>query len=252
MLECSAAETEKAEAVIAPHAGWFFSGALASRALAALKRDVDTVIVAGGHLPKQTRILCAEEDAIETPLGLLFFDHELRDALRQELTTAPDSSADNSVEVLLPAVRYFFPTARLVWLRLPPCASAKDAGAFIAEKAAALGRRTVFIASTDLTHYGPAYGWMPQGNGASALRWVRTVNDARFIEAVLAGDTAAVLLRAEAEHSACSAGAVLAALGFCRQLKPRVLAYTTSADVLLAAGEGETSSFVGYAAITLA
>ena len=37
--------------------------------------------------------------------------------------------------------------------------------------------------STDLTHYGPNYGWAPKGRGPEAVKWVKEVNDKRFIDA---------------------------------------------------------------------
>ncbi|MDR0457112.1 MAG: AmmeMemoRadiSam system protein B, partial [Treponema sp.] len=105
------------------------------------------------------------------------------------------------------------------------------------------------LASTDLTHYGPSYGFTPHGIGPDALRWMREVNDRHFMDAVESGDPAAVLERAETDYSSCSAGAVLGALGFAaaQGLGPaRLLEYGTSA----AESEGEAipDSFVGYAA----
>jgi AmmeMemoRadiSam system protein B len=77
---------------------------------------------------------------------------------------------------------------------------------------------------------------------------VREITDRRFIDAVLEGDPKTVLLRAEEESSACSAGAVLGAMGFARGATAELLAYGTSADMNDDAGVPD--SFVGYAAIT--
>jgi AmmeMemoRadiSam system protein B len=74
------------------------------------------------------------------------------------------------------------------------------------------------------------------------------VNDAAFIQAVKSGKAEAILARAEADRSACSAGAVLGALGFAHALgasASELLGHTTSA----AANEGSVpESFVGYGA----
>jgi AmmeMemoRadiSam system protein B len=144
-------------------------------------------------------------------------------------------------------VHFFFPRAKLLALRLPADSSSWETGALLAGEAGALGRKLAVLGSTDLTHYGTNYGFCPRGRGEAALKWVREVNDRRFIQAVLAGDRAAVLERAREEFSACSAGAVLGALGFAaaRDFVPRLLAYGTSADA-----EAEIpESFVGYGAI---
>ena len=249
-----------ARAVIAPHAGWFFSGKIAGKALSSLGRDADLVVVAGGHLPPGHPVLFAEEDAVRTPLGELPIDRELRGLvkyqfLRAGLDCAADNYTDNTVEVLLPAVHRLFPDSSLLWLRLGSDIRAMEAGALIFRAAAELGRRAVVTGSTDLTHYGPAYRFCPKGLGKAALDWVKTVNDRRFIEAVLSGDSNAVIERASKEHSACSAGAVLCAMGFAAAARPvvpgtaRLLDYATSADVT---GGDSSGSFVGYAAIELA
>ena len=252
-----------AEAVIAPHAGWFFSGKIAAKALSALRQDADLVVVAGGHLPPGHPALFAEEDAACTPLGELPIDREMRSLvkdqfLRAGLSRGSDNYTDNTVEVLLPAVHRFFPGASLLWLRLGADIRAVEAGALIYRAAAALGRRAVIAGSTDLTHYGPAYGFCPRGRGKAALDWVKTVNDRRFIEAVLSGDVEAVVERALTEHSACSVGAVLCAMGFAagetRASAPgRLLDYSTSADARDGwdAADAEADAFVGYAAIEL-
>jgi AmmeMemoRadiSam system protein B len=166
---------------------------------------------------------------------------------------APDRYRDNTVEVLIPMARFFFPQARLLALRLPADLSSYETGRLLAGTAGSMGRKLVVMGSTDLTHYGRNYGFSPQGYGPRALSWVREVNDRRFIDAVLSGEGAVVLRRAEEELSACSAGAVLGVLGYVQDVDrsprpvPELLAYTTSAD---AEGTGEIpDSFVGYAAI---
>ncbi|MDR2739723.1 MAG: AmmeMemoRadiSam system protein B [Treponema sp.] len=245
---------ESALAAVAPHAGWCYSGVIAAKALLSLKKDVDTVVVIGGHLPGDMRPLMAEEDAVETPLGEMPMDKEFRISLGYSLDCLPDRYADNSVEVQLPMVRYFFPEAKLLWLRLPADTYSFEAGKEIARIAEKLGRRLVVLGSTDLTHYGENYGYSPRGRGEKALAWVRDINDAGFIATVKAGNPQAILDRAEEDRSACSAGAVLGVLGFVQSVTresgvpaAELLAYGTSAGVN--PGEGEVpDSFVGYGA----
>jgi AmmeMemoRadiSam system protein B len=272
-----AERTGKARAVIAPHAGWFFSGKTAATAFAALDRSMDgedgTVVIAGGHLPAGHPALFAEEDTAATPLGDMPINRELRSAVKREfenagIRCASDNYTDNTVETLLPMARRFFPSASLLWLRLGTDARASVAGTLIARAAAGLGCRAVLVGSTDLTHYGPDYGFTPKGLGDTAVEWVKNINDRRLIEAVVSGDAGAVLRRAQDEHSACSAGAVLCAMAFSSTapyVRPslpadsrlpgslgRLLGYTTSADILKASSYGDADgSFVGYAAISL-
>jgi AmmeMemoRadiSam system protein B len=188
-------------------------------------------------------------------------DGELRDTFCSALSDSagdsrvpawiPDRRQDNTVEVLVPLARFFFPRSRLLALRLPADSSSCESGKILAAAAKSLGRKLAVVGSTDLTHYGQNYGFSPRGQGEEALAWVRDVNDRRFIEAILAGDPVLVLNRAEKEFSACSAGAALGLLGFVQSSAPAaqsrasVLAYGTSAD----RDAGVPNSFVGYAAI---
>jgi AmmeMemoRadiSam system protein B len=236
-----------APAVIAPHAGWYYSGRIAAAALSCLDSDAQTVAIIGGHLPSGMPPLFALEDAVKTPLGPMSIDSELRELLIQELKGREDRYRDNTVEVLLPMVRYFFPRASLIWIRLPAEIESFEAGKTIARCAQKLKRRICVAASTDLTHYGDNYGFSPRGRGEKALKWVTEVNDARFIQAVLEAGPDTVLQRAEKEFSSCSPGAVLGALGFAEVpgKGARLLEYSTSA----AREEECPDSFVGYAAI---
>ncbi|MDR0585985.1 MAG: AmmeMemoRadiSam system protein B [Treponema sp.] len=242
---------ENVSAAVAPHAGWYYSGALAARAAAALSGGTaDTVAVLGGHLPGGVKPLFAMEDGCLTPFGEMEIDTELRELVKDSVGGEEDLWADNTVEVLLPIVKNFFPAAKLLWARFPAGLSSYQTGKILAKTALSLGRRIKVLASTDLTHYGPGYGFNPRGSGAAAMEWVKTVNDRRFIEAVIDGDPREILNRAERERSACSAGAVLGALGFAEETagekKPEgeLLDYRTSADVTGDPG----GSFVGYMA----
>ena len=238
-------------AAIAPHAGWYYSGQTAAVAVSSLYADAETVAVIGGHLPRGIDVLIAPEEGVKTPLGTMMIDVELREEFKKLVSSKPDRYQDNTVEVLLPMVHYFFPKSKLLWLRFPAEEKSFDAGKILAKTAAGLGRRLVVLSSTDLTHYGDNYGFSPMGKGKPALEWVKKVNDAAFIEAVLEGDPSLVLKRAEEDSSACSAGAVLGVLGFTASggRSPRLLEYRTSADV--SQDDEVPSSFVGYAAISL-
>jgi AmmeMemoRadiSam system protein B len=237
-------------AAIAPHAGWYYSGKIAAKAAASLGKQVDTLVVIGGHLPTGYPPLFAMEEAVYTPLGNMTINTDLRSILSKISKGQEDRYRDNTVEGLLPMARFFFPEASLLWLRLPAEMSSYETGKAIAAVAAELGCTIAVLASTDLTHYGPNYGFSPKGTGPQALRWVEETNDRNFIDAVESSDPAAVLERAEADRSSCSVGAVLGAMGFAsvRNLAPaHLLEYSTSAAV----SDGVSDSFVGYAAFAM-
>jgi len=240
-------------AAIAPHAGWAYSGSIAHLGIRSLG-DAETIAVIGGHLPGSSPPLAATEEAFETPLGAIMADVELKAALFASLAErkprgpalAADDRPDNTVEVQLPLVKALFPQARLLWLRAPNGQSALALGAALAEAAGKLGRKLACIGSTDLTHYGPAYGFSPAGRGEAAERWVRERNDKAFLQAILSMDASAVVERGEEDRSACSSGAAAAALAFALgsgAKRAELLGYATSLDTR------KDESFVGYAAV---
>jgi MEMO1 family protein len=262
----SASLSRGALAAVAPHAGWTFSGRIAARAIASTipiassepstggpqsRSSPLTVVVFGGHLPSGARPLAAPESSFETPLGALDADLELLDALKKPgilgRGLGADLELDNTVEVLLPLVAAIRPGARILWLRSPNDPSSLELGAALRGAALTVGREIACIGSTDLTHYGPNYGFSPRGGGRAAEAWVREVNDRRFIEALLAIDGREAIARGEAERSACSAGAAAAALAYAQAaggVRAELLEYATSLDVR------RDESFVGYAALS--
>jgi AmmeMemoRadiSam system protein B len=197
----------------------------------------------------------AAEEGVKTPIGIMEIDRELCREFEKQVRTKPDNYQDNTVEVLLPMVHYFFPRAKLLWLRFPAELGSFEAGKLLAKSAAALKRKLVVLASTDLTHYGRNYGFYPKGFGKAALDWMKEVNDAAFIDAVLGGDPSLILKKAEEDRSACSVGAVLGVLGFTAfngKTGKKLLDYRTSADLATGKTSSEVpDSFVGYAAISL-
>jgi len=231
---------------VAPHAGWDFSGSIACHVFQSISRDVQTIVVVGGHLAPHSGLLAAFEEGYETPLGVLAADVELLELLRQNLSLGEDRYADNTVEIQLPLLKYLHPEARALHLRASPSAEALQLGVELAAAAERLNRNIAVVGSTDLTHYGDNYGFTPRGTGAQAVKWVKEVNDRRIIDALLAMELEKALDLAGREHSACSAGGAVAAARFAQQTgTPRgeLLEYRTSYDL------SPSPFFVGYAGI---
>lgn len=236
----------KSRACLAPHAGWQFSGRLAVKAIETLNRSVDTVIVFGGHLGEYSRMMLTGEDACETPLGAFIQNMDFLHKIKQCIPYAYDTVPDNTVEIQLPILRYFFPKAFCLCLRMPASMQSFEYGKQIATITKELGIDACVVASSDLTHYGPSYDYMPEGSGPESLDWVMNVNDAGLLECIQKGNPEEVLDHAQTHRSACSAGAILAAMGFVQdagEYSAKLLEYATSAAIHPA------SSFVGYAAL---
>lgn len=234
---------------IVPHAGWYFSGRLAALVfhLAAKASQPDIVAVFGGHLGAGPGIAYLD-DAWDTPLGSMEMDKKLTAALTEELDLRPADrqTSDNTVEVQLPLMKYYFPNSKLTAFRAPHSSDAAAMGARLVELAKDSGKTIKVFGSTDLTHYGSNYGFSPKGSGDSAVKWVKEVNDLGFIGLATAMDEAGALDHAAKNSSACSAGGAVAAMAACRVLgaeRGMATDYYTSHDIM------PGGSFVGYSGI---
>jgi AmmeMemoRadiSam system protein B len=235
---------------VAPHAGWFFSGRAAARVIKTLSLGpaVDRVVLYGGHLSAAAEPIAYTEDAWETPPGPLPLDASFTRALISSgaAVEAGPVYADNTVEVQLPFVRSFFEDTPVIAVHSPAGAGALRLASAVIEALAERGLKAVFIGSSDLTHYGPNYGWSPEGTGPRAVEWVRNENDRSIIEKAVAMDAQGVLEDQRTRKNTCSSGPIASVIESVSALgrgKGELLEYYTSYDVM------PGSSFVGYAAI---
>lgn len=236
----------QAVACVVPHAGWDFSGELAFSALRCISRSVDTIVVVGGHLPAGAAFLISFADQFETPLGYLASDKQVLDRLCSDLNTGEDMRADNTVEIQLPLIKYLFPETRIISLRVSPSPDAIELGKKLYALSVELNKSMAVVGSTDLTHYGPAYGFSPAGSGKAAVDWVKEKNDKPFLNLLMKMDGEGAMDHANSHGSACSAGAAAAAAAFAAEsgvTAGTLIGYRMSCD--LYAGE----SFVGYGSI---
>jgi AmmeMemoRadiSam system protein B len=189
----------------------------------------------------------------ETPLG----DLPINEALVEELLAAdigltPDSAAhreEHSIEVSLPFIRFFFPTADFVPIA---CPFADDLAAFGSSLGAFVRDRSVaVVASTDLTHYGAGYGIAPKGDRAEdALAFLRE-NDARMLDLVRGLNAEAIVPEARAHGNACGSGALAAACAATKAMGARegvLVEYRTSYDVM---PEDTIQRVVGYGGMVM-
>ena len=131
-------------------------------------------------------------------------------------------------------------------MAFPPSPVALDIARAVTEGAGRLELTLKIVGSTDLTHYGPNYGFTSHGQGATAVAWVKGKNDRRFIDAALAMKPRDVIEGALRHQNACCAGAAGAAIQSALHLgasQSILMTYTTSYDKI------PGDSFVGYAGI---
>jgi len=234
---------------IVPHAGWDFCGPIIAEVLSAIGKAPDTIVVLGGHIPPGGPILEYSEDVWKLPSGNLTRDSELVERVNRLLPAGmvprAENPGDNTVEVILPLVAVLYPDVKWAAWRLPADENSLLFGDILAEAAMESAKRVVVIGSTDLTHYGPNYGYMPSDSLTAPLDWAKE-RDGNMLRALAEFQGERVLELAREEQSACSAGAAAGAMTFARKLgcsAGRILHYSTSHDVY------PSSSFVGYGSI---
>ncbi len=248
-------------AAIVPHAGWTFSGPLAAMAFAAIKQlheKVHTFILFGAvHSYQPSAAAVYNLGSWQTPLGETKIDEDLADQILKATTLASaDLEAhrhEHSIEVQLPFIQHLFAGARIVPILVVPGSNAIELGERIGTIIAhAANKKIVCIGSTDLTHYGPRYGFYPEGTGPAAIDWAKNVNDARFITAALEAAPLEMLQTADENHNACGPGAAAATVAAAKQLgktKGILLAHTHSNDVMNKKFNQTSNESVGYATI---
>jgi AmmeMemoRadiSam system protein B len=158
--------SERAEdvvAIITPHAGYPYSGAVAATAFRQLEgRHPATVVLLGpSHYCASPSIAAGTYDGYETPLGVARVDGEFVAAVAERCAdvtyTNVPFAREHCLEVQLPFVQTLFPEARVapfIFCRQDPAATATFGGA-LDEVAQASGGDVVVVATCDLSHYHP-------------------------------------------------------------------------------------------------
>jgi len=240
---------------IAPHAGWDFSGPTAALTFGFLRPSDAQVVALFGtdHYGLRGAALMGS-GTWQTPLGDVHVDEGLGRAIVEQAGRAVSDDLEahldeHSIEILMPFVRYCFPEATVVPIIVPRGAPSREIGYTVGRVLAGSGRRALAVGSTDLTHYGPNYGFTPRGVGVESLEWVRNENDRGFLDLAEAMRADELVSHAEDSRSACGARAAAAAIACCQALgatRGVVLGHTTSHDVI---PMGRPTSFVGYGAV---
>ena len=233
-------------AVIAPHAGHRYSGAVAGYAFAALRgRSPDIVaVIAPMHHPYLEPLITTHHDAYSTPLGNIPVDkdtlRELDVILQSELgfgLAAVPRDPEHSLEIELPFLQRGLAST---WKLLPIMVRAREPRVSQA-LGKALGhvlqdKNFVMVASTDLSHFYTQETALVYDR--TMLNQIEAFNPAGVFDVERAG-----------KGFACGLGAVTAVLWAARELgadQVKILYHATSANVTR-----DYSSVVGYGAAAI-
>jgi len=240
----SSPTSAKVVAVVAPHAGYVYSGPVAAHSYLHVSsmRDPDLIIVvAPNHYGIGSGVSAYGSGVWETPLGSMKVDEPAAKELAEE-TGIVDFDTDahrleHSLEVQLPFLQMIYGDSvpfLPVSLSFQDLETTRTLAAGVAK--VAKGRKTVLVASSDLTHYEPA---------AQAKR-----KDMALISKVLEMDPEGFYSTLERLGvTACGFGAISTVMQASKLLglwKGELLKYASSGDTT-----GDMDQVVGYASVRL-
>lgn len=238
--------------LVAPHAGYVFSGATAGKAFAYLKDiDFDTaVIVSTGHRMGIRGAALLADGEFETPLGNVRIDSALATELIKSSKIFEDlpeaHKEEHAIEVELP----FLQALKGDKFKIVPIAVntsdlkvLTEAGRLIGK--ALKGKKAVVCVSSDLSHYPP--GNIAERSDRSLMMAFRTaVNTGDMAYFALAAQLLSEKAGSAMDTPACGQAAMTVGAAACLELGAddfELLEYTHSGKV-----SGDNSRVVGYAA----
>jgi AmmeMemoRadiSam system protein B len=227
--------------VIAPHAGYVYSGPVAAHTYHEIAEDgfpETFVILCPNHTGMGSGVSTMNQGSWETPLGLADIDSEFAELMIKNagiIDSNPEAHLkEHSAEVQLPFLQYLNPDFQFVpvtmWMQ--DIETATEIGVSIEKTASELGRDVVVIASTDFTHYQP--------------QDIAHKQDMKVIDAIKAMDEKRMMNRVmELNVTMCGYGPVAATMVASKKMGAtlcEVKKYATSGDAT-----GDKSSVVAYA-----
>jgi hypothetical protein len=164
-LRIGAAVRPSGIAFIVPHAAPIYSGPVAAAAYrhAAIRRPRRIILLGFSHRGGVSGIAIPAIGAISTPLGDVILDAHTIHALarRNPFRIVPEGAlCDHSIEIQLPFIQRAMPDTLVTPLyvgRLNPGERLSAAAVLLG----VLSGDSILIASSDFTHYGPAFGYTP-------------------------------------------------------------------------------------------
>ncbi|GAY24866.1 AmmeMemoRadiSam system protein B [Desulfurococcaceae archaeon AG1] len=235
----------RARLFIAPHAGYMYSGPVASHTYyhISLSGNPGTFIIAGPNHSGIGSMVATVIDYIwETPLGEVEVDSELAKAIARnssflDIDDIPHEN-EHSIEVQIPFLQHIFGSSFKIVpiaMAMQTIEAARDLANAIAKAVETLGRDVIYIASTDWSHYEPHEPTVKKD--LEALSYVERLDPEGFYRYII-----------ERNVTACGPGPTMVFIYLAKiwgYKRARIFKYATSGDVT-----GEKAWVVGYASAT--
>jgi len=238
----SVPDKEKVLAVISPHAGYIYSGAVAGETFARVDIPQDVVVMGPNHHGYGAPVAIMDQGLWSTPLGEIPINRELAMALgNASALITPDTLAhrfEHSLEVQIPFIQHLRPDMTITPLVIShiPLAACQEIGEALAAAIKQYGRPALIVASSDMTHY--------------ETRDSATRKDTMAMEHIEALDPVG-LYHTVVEKRISMCGIIPATIALIAAMRlgatrARLIRYTDSGEV-----SGDTSQVVGYAGFVI-
>jgi AmmeMemoRadiSam system protein B len=241
----------KIKAIIAPHAGYSYSGPCAAWAYkeVAEAEFADVYIILGPNHSSTGNAISME--GYETPFGVARVDQEFVKALLEkndEIKLDEEAHAqEHSIEVQIPFLQ-FATKDNMHGLKIVPILvhdlDYVKLGLDLKETILDSGKKVVIIASSDFTHYGHNYHYIPFSTDVKKNIYARDQKAIDFIEKLDADRFIGYM--DETQGTICGAFPIAVLLKTLKDAKVELLQFYTSADL---EEDSNYKNSVSYAAI---
>jgi AmmeMemoRadiSam system protein B len=249
-------ESKRIHGFVVPHAGYFFSGAIAAHCYQKLSYNgfaKSFIILGPNHTGMGSRVAVMTEGKWNTPLGDVPINKTIAQKIYKDIIDEDETPhySEHSIEVQLPFLQFISESNYFdfvpICMKSQDYNTSKEVGEIIASAIKKSKEKIVIIASTDFTHAGFNYQNMPP----EGMRVDEYANkqDKLAIEKIMNMDPKGLINTVyENNITMCGYGAVAAMLVAIKILggkKPELLKYGTSYEV------HPSTSCVGYCSLAI-
>ncbi len=230
------------EVIVAPHAGYVYSGKVAAAAFCSFCKADTYIILSPNHTGLGSTVSIFPPGEWKTPLGTVDVDDALCSAIAESLNTERDDLAhisEHAAEVQVPFLQYRFKDFKIAPITIAEHGFEelkKLSGALV--KAAAEVKKSgigvALIASSDFSHF--VHEEKARREDIAAIRYIEALDTKGFYREVV-----------QKSLSICGFAPIVVAMGYAKECGAKhaeLIAYDTSASA-----SGNRASVVGYAAI---
>ena len=191
--------------LVVPHAGYLYSGKTAAKVYAQISKKYDSVIILGPDHTGMAETVSVSTEDWKTPLGEVKVDKELAEKIisGSDIITEDEDAHmyEHSIEVQLPFLQHVLKSFSFVPIIIPHKDINLDKLKEVADTIsnAIEGKKVLVIASSDLTHFGKGYSFVPVEK--DELEWMEKT-DTAIMEKIAELDEVQTLNKAK-ETTAC-------------------------------------------------